>query len=91
MTIQVEHIPRTDGTGARLLPSWSDTAGWTAEKVAEIAGVDLAAHRLAHPVPQHACPFGDCAAVVVLFRDRSAETTWREDAAVSPVAREVAA
>ncbi|MFG2046205.1 hypothetical protein ACGFIW_02075 [Micromonospora sp. NPDC048935] len=52
---------------------------------------DERAHALAHPVPQHGCPFGGCAGVQVPYRERSAELTWREDARVSPVRHEVAA
>lgn len=78
----------------RLLPSPSDEQAWADPATfAAIAGVtvDLAAHTLAHPVPQHGCPFGWCAGADVPFREPSAELTWREDALVSPVPREVTA
>ncbi|MEV0214224.1 hypothetical protein [Micromonospora sp. NPDC050695] len=89
-TTQVEHtILRTVDTATRLLPGPSDDAAWTAEKFAEIARVDLGAHMLAHPVPQHGCPYGGCAGVEVAYRERSAELSWIEDARVSPVRHEV--
>jgi hypothetical protein len=74
-------------TATRVLPSMSDTEAWTAAKVAEIAGVDLAAHALSHPVPQHGCQL--CPPPARLWRDPASEQTWREDAVRPPVRSEV--
>lgn len=89
-TYTIDDISRTADT-TRRLPGPSDSQAWTVDLVAGLAGTtpDLAAHALAHPVPQHACPYGGCAGVQVAYRERSAELTWREDALVSPVRHEV--
>ncbi|MFI2663196.1 hypothetical protein [Micromonospora carbonacea] len=77
---------------SRVLPGPSDDMAWTPGLVAAIAhGVNIHAHNLAHPVPQHGCPFGACADADVPFRDGSAEVSWLEDAASPPVRHEVAA
>ncbi|WP_433460754.1 hypothetical protein [Micromonospora sp. CA-248212] len=91
MTPLVQHtIVRTDDT-ARVLPGSSDSQAWTVPLVAGLAGtsVDEVAHTLAHPVPQHGCPYGGCVDATVTYRNPSAEQTWREDALVSPVRHEV--
>ncbi|MCG5464147.1 hypothetical protein MED01_002312 [Micromonospora sp. MED01] len=80
-------------TATRVLPGPSDDAAWTAETVADIARVtvDERAHALAHPVPQHGCPYGECAGGQVAYRNPAAELTWIEDARWSPVRHEVTA
>jgi hypothetical protein len=91
MTIQVDHTISRTVDATRLLPGPSDDAGWTVETVAAIAGVDLSAHLLAHPVPQWGCPFGGCAGAGAVFREPTSELTWIEDARMSPVRHEVGA
>jgi len=90
---KLHDIDRTADAGPRVLPGPSDSQAWTVDLVADLAGTtpDLAAHALAHPVPQFGCPFAGCAGVEVTYRERSSETTWREDARVSPVRHEVTA
>ncbi len=84
---------RTADTTTRPLPGPSDSQAWTLDLGASLArtGVDAAAHELAHPVPQHGCPYGGCAGARVAYRNPSSELTWREDARVSPVPHEVGA
>lgn len=78
-TTQVQHtISRTADT-TPVWPSPSDDAGWSAEVVARLAGVDLPAHDLAHPRAVHDCPWCPPAAGVAPVR--SSETYWREVAA----------
>ena len=88
---KLHDIDRTADVGPRVLPGPSDEAAWTLPLVADLAGTtpDLAAHALAHPVPQFGCPFDGCAGVEVAYRNPSAELTWIEDARVSPVRHEV--
>ncbi|MET8278196.1 hypothetical protein [Micromonospora sp. NPDC005174] len=91
-TDTIDHLTRTADT-ARVLPGPSDSQAWTLPLVADLActTVDEVAHTLAHPVPQHACPYGECAGAGVAYRNPGSELTWIEDARMSPVPHEVGA